>query len=571
MMRTWFLLGMLLSVPWLALVTAGQYIFGLPLPPVTFFELLIRWLPGPLVTVAIDLLIALLRALQLGPTARLAKFAEFGLAYLIAGGLIGALGGILGVVLSRSRLSWQAQGSLAGLVLGFAVTILTAWKGWKIPDAIVGAPWLLALSLGWGLALSWTSTIPEKSSPVRTSSSDSTQQSSLNTTRRRTLAWLAFGSLSLAGVVLSLARLFARQPAKVPTSPLVNGPTSTPVMPARQTPVSTDTPLNAISATPETHADLPIAAPVEPRPEITPLPEFYRVDINLLPPGMEDFTRESDRLAQRLRAQGGDTSMDKEGYYLTISGMVNNPLSLSLADLKAFPAVEQYATLSCISNPVAGDLISTNKFTGARLGEILTSAGILSGALDLKFTCVDGYTESLPVAVAQDPRTLLCYALGGQPLTQEHGAPIRLFVPDRFGMKNPKWVLKIEAVAEDYRGYWEQRGWDEDAFVQLTSVIDAIGPASHKQAQAAGIAYAGARQVSRVEIRVDEGDWQPAELKQPLSPLSWVIWRSVFDVSPGLHQLTVRAYDGTGKPQVEEISGAHPTGATGYHIRAFQI
>jgi DMSO/TMAO reductase YedYZ molybdopterin-dependent catalytic subunit len=307
------------------------------------------------------------------------------------------------------------------------------------------------------------------------------------------------------------------------------------------------------------------------RPEITPIADFYRVDINLLPPGDAAFLEGDDSLTQRLLAQGGETELPETGYRLQVGGLVERPLALSLADLKSYPMVEQYATLACISNPIGGDLISTTLFQGARLKDVLEDAGLLAEAADLKFTSVDGYTESLPIESALDPRTLLCYAMGGQPLTREHGFPLRLYTPDRFGMKNPKWIIKIEAVAEDYLGFWEQRGWSEDAWVQTTSVIDAIQDTGTRMVEVGGIAFAGARGIKQVELRIDEGEWIAAEMNRALSQLTWVLWKAQVELSPGRHRLTVRATDGSGVVQTEERSPTHPDGATGYHSRTITI
>jgi DMSO/TMAO reductase YedYZ molybdopterin-dependent catalytic subunit len=301
------------------------------------------------------------------------------------------------------------------------------------------------------------------------------------------------------------------------------------------------------------------------RPEITPIDKFYRVDINLLPPGQEDFSSANDTFTQRLLAQGGETDLPADSYTLFVDGLVDKPLELDLADLKAFPKVEQYATLTCISNPVGGDLIGTTLFQGTRLKDVLERAGLKPEAVDIKFTCVDGYTESLPLESALDPRTLLCYAMGNKPLARNHGAPLRLYTPDRFGMKNPKWIIKIEAVDEDYLGYWEQRGWSEQAWVQTTAVIDIVQNESGSPVEVGGIAFAGARGVDRVEVRADEGDWAVAEINRPLSPLTWVLWRATLQLSPGEHQITVRAVDGAGEVQTADRSDTHPDGATGYH------
>jgi flavin reductase (DIM6/NTAB) family NADH-FMN oxidoreductase RutF len=137
-------------------------------------------------------------------------------------------------------------------------------------------------------------------------------------------------------------------------------------------------------------------------------------------------------------------------------------------------------------------------------------------------------------------------------------------------MKNPKWIILIEAVNEDYLGYWEQRRWSEQAWVQTTSVIDAANP-SGGEVRVGGIAFAGARGISRVEIQADGGDWLPVQLNRPLSPLTWVLWSTSLQLGPGQHQISVLAVDGDGAIQTAEVSPTHPDGATGYHKTTIDV
>jgi hypothetical protein len=138
-------------------------------------------------------------------------------------------------------------------------------------------------------------------------------------------------------------------------------------------------------------------------------------------------------------------------------------------------------------------------------------------------------------------------------------------------MKNPKWIIKIEAIDSDYSGFWEQRGWSEEAWVQTTSVIDTTVTDEANLTQVGGIAFAGARGIQSVELSVDEGPWKTVELDRPVSPLTWVIWRSSLDLAPGEHLITVRAIDGEGEAQIKERSPTHPSGATGYHTKTVTV
>lgn len=541
-MRTRFLAaaaaGGLISISWLGIIYAGGAVANLPLIPFLFFEWLARSLPGSLLTLGVETMVNLLIRLRLGQTAALAKTLEMGMAFTLAWLTLTLLAGGLSLMWERLSWRWQAKGLLTGGLLAILSLPFALESGQNTANLL----WVLLTALAWGFATAWAAWRASATIVAETIQ-----------TRRRFLGELAIASLALTGLAAGLSRWLAS------ASRLGEASTG-----ATQT-----IPVGAVPPAPPTSAGFqPVAGT---RPEITPISDFYRVDINLLPPGDAAFLDQADSLTQRLLAQGGETDLPEASYRLKVEGLVERPLALSLADLKAYPMIEQYATLACISNPIGGDLISTTLFQGARLKDILEEAGLLPAARDIKFTCVDGYTESLPLESAMDPRTLLCYGMGSQPLTREHGFPLRLYTPDRFGMKNPKWIIKIEAVAEDYFGFWEQRGWSEAAWVQTTSVIDAIQGSGSRIVEVGGIAFAGARGIQRVEVRVDEGEWVTAELNRPLSSLTWVLWRMQVEVSPGRHRLTVRAINGNGVVQTEERRPTHPDGATGYHSKTITI
>jgi hypothetical protein len=132
-------------------------------------------------------------------------------------------------------------------------------------------------------------------------------------------------------------------------------------------------------------------------------------------------------------------------------------------------------------------------------------------------------------------------------------------------MKSPKWIIKIEAIDEDYLGYWEKQGWSDEAIVKTTSVIDTVQPDPDGITKVGGIAYSGKRGIKSVELKVNDGDWTPAEINNPLSPFTWILWRAELNLPPGESTITVRAMDGNGNVQTEEISAPHPDGASGYH------
>ena len=422
------------------------------------------------------------------------------------------------------------------MILGFLAILLANWNGIAAWNAVPDYLWLFGTSLAWGLGLAWGLdrywvALSQAQDPGR----------------KRVLGQAAIGSAALAAAITGFGRWLKVGAAESEIADSGAVPDSS--LPSPTAPASK----SGFEPVPGT------------RPEITPIEDFYRVDINLLPPGDEEFLDSSDPLIQRLLQQGGETDLPADSYLLAVDGLVKNPLALSLDDIISFTMVEQYATLTCISNPIGGDLIGTRLFQGARLKDVLETAELEPNVIDIKFTAVDGYTESLPVEVALDPETLLCYNMGGQPLTRSHGSPLRVYTPGRYGIKNPKWIIKIEAIDNDYKGFWQQRGWTESGFVKSASVIDTSQNGSDGMAMVGGIAFAGARGIQSVELSVDDGEWMRAELDRPLSHLTWVLWRAALELTAGDHIITVRSVDGEGNVQTAEKSPSQPDGGTGHH------
>jgi hypothetical protein len=193
------------------------------------------------------------------------------------------------------------------------------------------------------------------------------------------------------------------------------------------------------------------------------------------------------------------------------------------------------------------------------------------GAVDVRFTCADDYTDSIPITKALDPDTRLVYEMNGQPLPDKHGAPARVLVPGIYGMKNVKWVTKIEVVDFDYRGFWMRQGWDDAAPYKLFTRFDV--PANRQtlplgtSVAVGGVAFSGDKGISRVEVSYDDGQtWVPAAVEQPRGPYTWVIWRTEWmPQTPGQYRLACRCYDAEGNRQTAAVTSPFPSGATGYH------
>jgi hypothetical protein len=255
--------------------------------------------------------------------------------------------------------------------------------------------------------------------------------------------------------------------------------------------------------------------------------------------------------------------------------LVQNPMSLTIEDIRARPSISQYITLSCISNRIGGDLISTTLWKGISLRALLEEAVLLPGAEELAIESVDGFYESVTMQDMMDERTLLVYEMNGAPLPIEHGFPLRIYIPNHYGMKQPKWISRMEVINHEGAGYWVDRGWSKDAIVKTTSVIDnvVVQQENGQIILSGGIAYAGARGISKVQVRIDENPWESAELRiPPLSSLTWVQWRYQAPApASGEHMAQVRAYDGNNDLQVVDENMPHPDGATGIDSFRFRV
>jgi DMSO/TMAO reductase YedYZ molybdopterin-dependent catalytic subunit len=284
-------------------------------------------------------------------------------------------------------------------------------------------------------------------------------------------------------------------------------------------------------------------------PIVVPNDLFYRIDTALIVPRVNVGT-----------------------WSVRLTGMVDREVSLTFDQLAAMPIFEQYVTIACVSNEVGGDLVGNALWRGVHLREVLALAGVKPEASQIVGRSVDGFTVGFPTAWAMDPARDPMIALGmnGELLPIEHGYPARLIVPGLYGyVSATKWLAEIELTTLDaFDAYWIPRGWAKEAPILTQSRIDvprdgaavAVGPVA-----IAGVAWAPDRGVSKVEVRVDGGDWVPATMSTGISPATWVQWRRGWDATAGDHTIEVRATDGQGQVQAEQRTPPVPDGARGYH------
>ena len=277
-----------------------------------------------------------------------------------------------------------------------------------------------------------------------------------------------------------------------------------------------------------------------------------------------------------------DPVVDAATWKLEIVGLVTTPATYTLSELQQrTDSLEEIVTLECVSNEVGGNLVSTSRWTGIPLANLLAAAGV-DPTVDpttawVAFTCADGYTVGIPLTKAMNPSTLVAFQMKTDPLPPKHGGPARIIVPGLYGMFHAKWLTRITLVQGAFVGFWQQKGWTNSELVpggergriRTTAIIATPGYNSvvSDPVMIGGIALAGDRGISRVEVSTDGGTtWAPALLEaQPLSGLTWVLW--TFNWTPpggGSYRIVARAVDGTGTPQETTAAPPFSDGAAGY-------
>ena len=290
-------------------------------------------------------------------------------------------------------------------------------------------------------------------------------------------------------------------------------------------------------------------------PVLTPNETFYRIDTAFSVP-----------------------RVDIQEWKLTVEGRVERPYTIDYFDLLDMPMVERDVTLSCVSNEVGGDLVGNARWLGVPLVEILDRAGPRDDAEQLVGHSVDQFTVGFPVEAVYDGRdALVAVGMNGEPLPLEHGFPARLVVAGLYGyVSATKWLSSIELTGwDEFDAYWIPRGWAKEAPIKTQSRIDTPRHRARLESglhQVAGVAWAPSRGISKVEVRPGtDGDWIEADLSEPLSDNCWRQWVVGWEATPGTHQLQVRATDGEGNLQTDELRPPAPDGATGWHTIEVEV
>ena len=548
------LVGALLTAPMMALMYFADKWIDLSFTPFDVFDWIARILPGPVVTFGIDMMIdaIILTGASVADTAKTAEQA-MGLMMFFFGGVIATAAVFL---IARARSVGGVYGGfLIGVAVGVPFAAITANIGQSALPLGYSFLWTLALFAAWGMIAVFSARVlilaPRAPEMDADAAADYDGQPAVSEPpsatvldRRRFLVSMGVATATITVAGAGLGRVLAAGERREREAELAAADARMPESAG-------------------TMIDLPNENdPVKPalgtRPEYTAVRDHYKVFIRSQP-----------------------TMIDEAGWTLPITGLVDNPRTFTLMDLmERYDPQSEFVTLTCISNRVGGSLISTTYWTGASLSSILADVNPRADATHLDITCGDGFHETVALdLIESDPRVMLAYAWDGRPIPFDHGFPLRIWIPDRYGMKQPKWITGIEVVGDEgYReGYWVQRNWDKVARIRATSVVDTVAVEEafdqngEKYVPIGGIAFAGVRGVSKVEVRVDNGEWQEAQLRSPLSEASWVIWRYDWRFDPGNHAFEVRCAEGDGTPQIEVYNSPRPSGATGIHQRAEEV
>ena len=527
------LAGVLLTAPLTALLYLADKLAGLPFVPFALFDWIAKVLPGSVVTFGIDVMIDGMRMLGMSVAGSAKTAEQIGATILFF--LIGVvIGTVFMVVLKwRNADPLFSYGLIAAAVFGVPMIAVSLPMGQSTADPVMTVVVLMVLFIGWGLAF-----IPLYRrlllDPNRLATEEEIRWAkSINRRQFLVRVGAATATITVLGGGLGgmLARTERRQVVEAEPS---GGPA-----------VESNSP-------PLPNANDPVKPAPGTRPEYTAVEDHYKVFIRSEP-----------------------TVIDGATWFLPITGMVDNPMTLTLDQIRNnYESRDQFVTLSCISGRIATSLISTTWWTGVSLQKILADVQVREEGRYLVITSGDGFYETVDLdLIASDERIMLCYAWDGNPIPFDHGFPLRIWLPDRYGMKQPKWITGMEVTADYRPGYWVARDWDEVAQVKATSVIDtvAVDNIVERDGQmlvpVGGIAFAGARGISKVEVQVDNGPWEEAKLRTPLSETTWVIWRYDWPFQQGKHTFAVRCAEADGTPQIEEERGNRPSGATGIHRR----
>ena len=517
--KRFFVGGILGGILATILLFLGTDLLAFPFPPLAIFQFLIAPVPGTIQSVVVE---------TFGEFAKYSAFIVSSAIYIILYGFVAVL---LGLTFKGNLQSKAKAATVIGTLLPAALALVLQLSLATAFSAISSSSgWILAILLAVAVNLVYSRTLIHYSGIIAREVTTATPEPTLPARRG------FVKKVAIAVVLLVVVGIASRIGLDVLSGQSLISSSSVPTNPV---------PESSGGGVPLIFQDQRISNLVG--SEVTDNRVFYRVDIDPIPP-----------------------QLDLNTWTLKVSGKVNNPMTLTKDSFASLPTIDEYATLECVSNTIypPSGLISNAKWTGVPLVTLLNQAGVLPEAKYVVFRCGDGYTVGIPIERAMLPDAVLAYKMNDSTLPTDHGFPLRAIVPGIYGMMNAKWITEIDVVDQVYLGYWQERGWSNDARIKTTSIIYYPTPGAQVNGALpiAGVAFAGDRGISKVEVSVDGGStWNEATLKPPKSSYSWVLWAYAWTPStPGNVTILARAYDGTGQVQNPTVAAPFPAGASGY-------
>jgi DMSO/TMAO reductase YedYZ molybdopterin-dependent catalytic subunit len=281
-----------------------------------------------------------------------------------------------------------------------------------------------------------------------------------------------------------------------------------------------------------------------------------------------------------------DPDVDESEWTLTVTGEVEEEVTLTYDELISMEADHRFNTLRCVGEGLNGQKMDNALWTGVPIWDLVERAGPQSGCECVMLRAEDGYYEEFPLDAMRDG--FLAYGMNGDALPRKHGYPARALIPGHWGEINVKWITEIEVLDEEATGYWEERGWQGTGPVITVAKLHAINDLDDGRKQVAGHAYAGTRGIEAVEVSTDGGEtWNEAELSEPLPETAgdppeetgqtpygedvWRQWKYEYDPTEAGAMVTVRARDGNGNLQPEEETDSFPSGPSGWVSRQVEM
>ena len=277
-----------------------------------------------------------------------------------------------------------------------------------------------------------------------------------------------------------------------------------------------------------------------------------------------------------VTSKGGTPTVDRDNWQLKFDGLAGHPFSINYQDLLKLPRIEKVYTLECISDPIGGTAIGNAQWTGTPLKPLIERASPSGAATHAAIYAADGFSTGHTIERLWNEENFIAFQMNGEDFPPAHGYPVRIFIPGKFGMKQPKWVTRIELLSKPHAGYWESQGWSDTcerwAHARFTDLKDGAS-ISARNFEFTGYAVGNLDGIQSVDISFDDGKaWKPTAIFSNPSPIVWTFWKYVW-VNPkrGKYRVRVRAIDGKGRIEGRGPTSTFPDGATGQAVMTVTV